>query len=79
MRLLRFLSEIIIFLELGRVGNLGELQALGAFALDEVRDQLLREDVPGGEVVVILLQRVQRLLQRGGQLVQLRLLLLLLV
>ena len=57
------------------MGNVGDPAALGALGGDEVRQQLLGEDASGGQIVVIGLQRIQRLLQGGGQALELLLLL----
>ena len=58
------------------MGNLAELSAFGALGLDEVLQQDFGEDTAGGEVIVVSLQSIQCLVQRGGQALQLLLFLL---
>ena len=66
--------QVEVLLELDRMRDLGDLHALGAFGLDQVPDQGLGEDAALGQIVVVGLQSVQRVLQTGGELVQLGLL-----
>ena len=56
--------------------NLGELHALRSLGLDQICDQLLREDAVCREVIVVLLKSVERLGERRGQTLKLCLLLL---
>ena len=53
------------------MGNLAHLQALFALNGNEVLDQMLGEYAAGSQIVVICLQRIQSLLQAGGQALQL--------
>ena len=57
------------------MGNGCDPAALGTLGGDEVAQQLLGEDTAGGQVVVIGFQSIQSLLQRGGQTLELLLLL----
>ncbi len=41
--------------------------AFGALGLDKVLKQFLEEYTAGGQIIVILLQRIQRLFQGGKQ------------
>ena len=50
------ISEVVVFLEVHRVRDAGDLAALGAFVLQEVGDQLFGEYSAGGEVIVVLFQ-----------------------
>lgn len=47
--------------------DLGHLQALGALGLDKAVDQLLWKYAARGEIIVVGLQRIQRLGKRGGR------------
>ena len=58
------------------MGDVGDLAALLTLHLNEVVQQDLREYAAGSQVIVIGLQSVQSLLQRGGQTLQLLLFLL---
>ena len=57
------------------MGNGCDPAALGPLGGDEILQQLLGEHAACGQVVVIVLQGIQGLLQRGGQTLQLLLLL----
>ena len=66
--------QVVVPVEFRRMGNLRQLQALGPLGLDEVIQQNLREHATGSQIIMICLQGIQRLLQRGGQALQLLLL-----
>ena len=69
-------SQVVVTVEFRGIGDFGKLAAFLALSRDEVFQQRLGEHAASGEIIVIRLQSVQRILQTGGQTGELRLLLL---
>lgn len=63
--------QVVVAFELCGMGDGGHGNAFFAFGCDESFDELLREDIAHGEVVMILLQSVQSFIQRIWQMPEL--------
>ena len=65
------LLQVVVLVEFGGMGDLGELCALCTLGLNKVLQQFLGEYTTGGEVVMISFQSIQCGIQAGGQTLQL--------